>query len=655
MSLDDFPIWDRNSELAEQAEAVFEHSVVEAGKFLIQQRDRHDSGTDFQLAAKLSGKITNFRVHVQLKGTSKAANKDGSISVSVARTNLNFMLSQPNSIYVCYYSPTKALFVRSAEDVFRVAEHNSERWRGQDSLTIRFDALFDAEFQSILCAKTVAASSAHRDDRLNWVVTIPEQFSEEVAVYVPTVAVPESPEDAFNALKSLYERGQDDVISKAFGQFSACFGPDDPRLTYAYLSEINLAMRRKGFDRERVSAAIDFIKRSRPDDGADALYCRANGHSALRQTDEAKRLYRESIRKAGNDNPHLAAQCWKNLGTELEQEGDHSEAQLCYERAIALYPDLMEAHMALATCHRNTSDLKAALCHFNQAVWAAHDLAGTLIARGYRLELYFRLEMADKAFEEILVLLPHGEKHGWIFDWCGQLVYNYMRGDNPSGSQAIRFWDAYLRLVPKDRRAQKERLLCLAYAKVHGQPVAIDFGRYLAEVSAYIEVDPSDAAFLWDRVGHWAQEDGDWAQAEQQYRKAYSLEPETYGYCLGAALNFLKRFEEALPMLLEQAKKYQPDALSWVQVAIAQEGIGDIPRCKEAYQRALSLDPEYDLAMFNLGGIYWNYGSREEAIRVWSAAIERFPNHELAAKLRRDFPAFFDQGKRDQPENNDSG
>jgi cytochrome c-type biogenesis protein CcmH/NrfG len=98
---------------------------------------------------------------------------------------------------------------------------------------------------------------------------------------------------------------------------------------------------------------------------------------------------------------------------------------------------------------------------------------------------------------------------------------------------------------------------------MHEQTVTIDYGRYLADVSAYLAINPTDAAYLWDRVGHWAQVDGDWDQAEQQYRKAYSLEPDRYGYCLGTALNFLKRFEEAMPILLEQAITHQPDALSW--------------------------------------------------------------------------------------------
>jgi tetratricopeptide (TPR) repeat protein len=646
MSLDDFPIRDHNSELAEQSEATFECSVVEAGQFVVQQRDRHDYGTDFHIEATHSGGMTNFRVHAQLKGTTKTANKDGSISISVGRTNLNYMLSQPNSIYVCFHSPTRQLFVRSAEDVFRDAEHNGEEWRRQDSLTVRFLAPFDAQFQSDLRARIIAASTTHRDDRLSWLVTPPDHFPKEVAVNIPSIVVPESPEDAFVALCSLYEGGQDSVISKAFEQFSACFGPNDPKMTYAYLSEINLAMRRKGFKAERVSAAIDFIKRSRPDNSADALYNRANGHSALRQSKKAKRLYREAIRKSA-DNPHLMAQCWKNLGTEIELEGNHSEALRCYERAIALVPDLMEAHMALATCHRDAGNLELALHHFDHVIWASNEPAATFAARGHRIDVYFRLRMADKAFDDIAVLLPHGDREPWVFGWCARLVYNYARSDDASILRAIRFWDAFLLVRPKDRHAQKERLLCLAHAKLHGQILAISYERYVADVSAYLAGDGTDSAYLWDRVGHWAQIDGNWDQAEQQYRKAYLLEPDRYGFCLGVALNYLQRFKEALPILREQATLHHPDALSWFHLAVAQEGVGAIPDCKKSYKRALSLDPNYDLAMFNLGGIYWNQGQSRQAFVIWSDAIKKFPNHELAAKLKRDFPQLFDNASRD--------
>jgi hypothetical protein len=84
VSLDDFPIWDKNSELATLTEVAFEHAVAQAGSFVVQQRDRRDYGTDFQLATKQSSGPTNYRVHIQLKGTDKPVNKDGSISMSVS-------------------------------------------------------------------------------------------------------------------------------------------------------------------------------------------------------------------------------------------------------------------------------------------------------------------------------------------------------------------------------------------------------------------------------------------------------------------------------------------------------------------------------------------------------------------------------------------
>ena len=144
-----------------------------------------------------------------------------------------------------------------------------------------------------------------------------------------------------------------------------------------------------------------------------------------------------------------------------------------------------------------------------------------------------------------------------------------------------------------------------------------------------------------DRLGHWAQDEADWAEAERCFRKAYDLARGHYGYCLGTALNFLGRFEESLPILREQAERIQPDAMSWFQLGAAYGDLGQSAQAIDAYEKALALDPDYDLAMFNLGGAHWNRGEKIEALAIWTTAIDRFPDHELAAKLRRDMPVFF--------------
>jgi tetratricopeptide (TPR) repeat protein len=166
--------------------------------------------------------------------------------------------------------------------------------------------------------------------------------------------------------------------------------------------------------------------------------------------------------------------------------------------------------------------------------------------------------------------------------------------------------------------------------------VQIEFEQYESEVSECIASDPSvDASHLWDRVGHWAQSDGNWETAERYYRKAYDLEPERYGYCLGTALNFLGRFTESLPILVSNVKAREGDAGSWFQVGVARDGANDIEGSKDAFRRALAIDPDYARAMFNLGGALWNSGEQREAIEVWSEALSRFPDDPLSGRVRK--------------------
>ncbi|WP_229274516.1 tetratricopeptide repeat protein [Burkholderia pseudomallei] len=146
------------------------------------------------------------------------------------------------------------------------------------------------------------------------------------------------------------------------------------------------------------------------------------------------------------------------------------------------------------------------------------------------------------------------------------------------------------------------------------------------------------AALLWDRLGHWAQDDENWEEAERCFRAAYKLAGGHYGYCLGTALNFLNRPEESLPILLPQTEEIQSDDMSWYQVAVAYEKLGRVLESINAYLKAIELNPNYELAWFNMGGVHWNAGEFEEASRVWKTAVDKFPDHELAALLRRDIP-----------------
>lgn len=638
MSIDDFPTRDENSDLEATGEAAFETCVTKAGHFIVQQRDRRDYGTDFLLEAKEGAGATNFRLHVQLKATDTEANRDGSLSVSVDRRNLNYLLSQPHSTYVCFHRPTERLLARSAEDVIRDLQHSGRPWQEQASVTIRFRAPVNDEFQSKLRARVIATGRSWRNDRLRWAATKPEFIVKEVARHVPSVDLPESPEEASEILRTLYKAGRDDVISRAFESFVARFGIDDNRMLSVYLAEINLAMRRHPFDPDRVRTAIRLLESQKHRSWPGSLYCRANGHLALEEWDVAKGLFEECIKRVESYDTKLTAQCWKNLGTVYQGLGDETTATLCFEKARSIDPDQFEVSMALAEQAVARADTEAALRHLDENVWAVDIPNLALAARAHRAKLLFEGGEVDKGLDDIAAILSHAHRHEWILPWSARTVFDFSRKRPDVVNRTINFWSAYNRLEPRDREAQREHLHCLAYAKVHDQPVTLDFKRYRVMVASFLTKDDGDAAYFWDRVGHWAQIDGNWPEAAVAYRKACALEPERYGYCLGTALNHQGLFGEALPLLLDQALHHLQDDKSWFQVAIAKEGTKDLEGAIDAYCRALELNPDYELAMFNLGGIYWNQGNREKAVSTWNVAIERFPDHPSARKLQEDFP-----------------
>jgi tetratricopeptide (TPR) repeat protein len=645
-TLDDLPKRPGTHDTGVAAETAFA-AAVEAGRlFLIQQRDRHDYGTDLVLEAHSGGAMTNLRVHVQLKGTEAAAGADGFVSVQVARTNLNYLLAQPHSVYVCFHIPTRRLLVRSASDVYRDYEHRGGDWGRQADVTVRFADPFDEGYQRRLHARVLASGRAARDRRLDWAATPPERMPTKVQAAVPAVEVPGEAAAAAAALAHLYEAGHDRVISNAFDQFAAVLGDVPGGMDPAYMAEINLGITGEPFDEARVRRGIaciaEAMRRGHLHPGS-LLYCEANGWLALRDYEKASATYLAALEQLADPRlAGLAARCCKNRGSALESLGDVEASGAFFQRALEYDPDLSEAHLALGIWHlRHGTDVRLALGHLDGVVGGSATPFVLPTVHGWRIEALFRLGETEAAFREVQALRSHAAQFDWAWPYCARMVAVFGRDSVDAATRALGFWRAYLRAHPGDAAAERERLFCSAYLHAEGADPDTDFAAFRGAAVSLISAGDPEAALLWDRVGHWAQDDGDWVRAEEAFREAYALEPARYGYCLGTALNFLDRHAEALPILLGQAEEHQPDARSWFQVAVAREGTGDVDGCIAAYRRALALDPDYDLAWFNLGGVYWNSRDVGRARATWHEAVRRFPDHDLVVKLRMNLPHLF--------------
>ena len=646
--LDDLPKRDENHRIEELSESAFRSVVTECGAFVIQSEDRRDYGTDFQIEVCDGGAMTNIRVQVQLKGTNCKENSDGSVSRKVSRSNLNYLLMQPGSIFVCYHIQSERLLVREADSVLREYEHRGKKWSTQRTITVNFIDDFDAAYQNAKKAHAIASAKAAREHRLSYIIHPPEQIP-ALLQEGSDVHVPVDPEQAKKLLIALYNNGEDRSISRSFEKFHAVLGTSTEYLIHTYMAEINLGINGFQCDKSRIEEGIkvlqSFVDKGNHEPGS-LLYSIGNGWLAINDYEKAKEAYNLALIFLEQGGPSaLIAQCVQNLGSTMEKLGKADEAYTLYEKALELDPNLSEAHYALAVwrCRRGI-ELDRALDHLDAIVWHEGSAGNVAHVQGWRVYILFNTGDIRSAFREINTLLGEGNKLDWVWPWCARLVAIHGRMSLDATQKALQFWDKYLNKFSKDLTAKTERLLCIWYIKSNRGSVEHDFESFKQAIANVVSQGAPDPAFLWDRVGHWAQDENNWVEAEKCYRKAFELSPAEYGYCLGTALNFLHRYEEALPILTEQAEKHIPDAKSWFQVAVARGGMNDIEGCISAYKRALELDENYDLAWFNLGGIYWNSQNEELAIATWKEAIQRFPSHELSLKLLQDFPSLLKLG-----------
>jgi tetratricopeptide (TPR) repeat protein len=643
---DDLPRRDRNHEIEEEAIVAFQKRLSESRIFILQGVDRKDYGTDCQIEVVDDSRATNVRVQVQLKGTERALNADGSLSIEVRRANLNYLLMHEYSLYVCYHVPTGSLRICPAESVLRQYEHGGKSWTQQQSLTISFIDELTIPRLVQLAALAQSGAKSSRDRRVEQSGAKPVDLPRQVLRTPPNVHVPDNPERASDILKQLYEQGADDVISAGFDKFGAVLGANSDAMGFCYMAEINLGMANMSQQPKRIEEAIGYF-RSKLNGGRYQIgsmhYTIGNAFSALGDEQSAKLAYEAALADpAFSETPDLAAQGHKNLGTSFERLGQQATAVDHYREALRLKPDLAEAHNALGNYYIHLGQYADALSHLDRVVFAERNQGKTSAVAGWRANVLFNLGDTRAAFREINGLISQADHFDWIWPSCARLVASFGRTTTENAKHAVAFWQRYIKAHPNHSSARRELLLTMFYLRTSGEDLGKRYAEFRDEFDHHIAlVNAEDAALPWDRLGHWAQDEEDWAEAERCFRKAYDLKGGHYGFCLGTALSFLGRYEESLPLLLEQAQVHQPDAVSWFQVGAAYVNLGRSPEAIDAYRKALALDPEYPLPMFELGGAYWNSGDIEQASQVWKIAIARFPDHELAAKIKRDLPNLF--------------
>ncbi len=443
---------------------------------------------------------------------------------------------------------------------------------------------------------------------------------------------PNDPQEAYLLLEKLYLNGKDLTIHQLAQQCELKFSKFPEIMNLVFMAEVNFAMDGGLVIPEQLIKAIEFWDshnaRTRWQ-RSSLIYNQANALSALKRFDEAIERYQAALVM----EPDFA-QCWKNLGSAYLALDDVASSRQCYEKALSFDPQLFEALYCLAVLSmQRENNPQTALSYLNR-IKTSHLSSYRLGSiYGWKAVAFMKLGYIVEGVasaEDAINAVPESE---WAWLIAGRLYALARQKDYKWLGPAVTFWERFVTKYSDNAEAWAEFGYVYWFLREYKDKTNLSQLAHRAFLKA-IDLGLEDSSLVWDRIGHLYQEQFNWQEAEKAYRQAAQMNPNQFGYCFGVSLIFLKRYEEALPWVLEAAQKHQPDAKSWFQVGVCKEKLGNFVEAVEAYEKAIQLDPNYPEPLFNLGGLYWNKGNISEGKATWEKALAKFPEHELCKRVR---------------------
>ncbi len=333
------------------------------------------------------------------------------------------------------------------------------------------------------------------------------------------------------------------------------------------------------------------------------------------------------------------------LGQAFQYRGDFGQAEQEYQQAIRFsqgkqnpLASKLLAGLAAAKVQANLSK------HVNNGV----DLQakGQLDAAIAEYEQAIKADPRNKDIDDIYVNI--GSAYQAKKDYANALV-NYQKAlaADPSNEQAKVG-------ITAATNAQKDTIVAEKYASGGAKFKAGDYDGAIADFLAVLKVNPNDPDSLFS-LGASYQAKKDFDNAIKCYQQAMAANPKNPQFEAALKQAYVKKAEPiiAAAVAKHQAKDYDgaiagytqalqitPDNASlWYNIASAEYAKQEYNRAKDAYQKALQLDPKGQVAdWFLIGAIDENFNRVPEAIGDYQKYLAAAPmgNYAASAKERRD-------------------
>jgi tetratricopeptide (TPR) repeat protein len=311
------------------------------------------------------------------------------------------------------------------------------------------------------------------------------------------------------------------------------------------------------------------------------------------------------------------------LGNIFKEIGRLEDAETCFSKAIAIKPDLAEAHCNLGITLQELGRLVDAETSYKKAIAIKPDYAEAYCNLGNTLKELGRLENAETCYKKAIAIKPdYAEAYynlGNTLKVLGRLedaetCFNKAISTKPDYAQAHYNLGNTLKELGRleDAKTSYKKAIVIKpdYAEAHCN-LGITFSELDslddAEISykKAISIKPN-LAEAHSNLGNTLKELGRLEDAETSYKKAISIKPDyaEAHYNLGNTLKELGRLEDAKTSY-SKTIAIKPDlAEAHCNLGNILKELGRLEDAETSYKKAIVIKPDLAEAYCNLGDIY---------------------------------------------------
>lgn len=319
----------------------------------------------------------------------------------------------------------------------------------------------------------------------------------------------------------------------------------------------------------------------------------------------------EALRRAIAMEPRLAPLHY-HLGVALAERGNVAEAQAQFDTAITLTRNYPEAVTRLAALNVRADIARASIGDAERQVKLNPRSLESRRVLGESLIGAKRADEADEVFRDAAKRMPdRPEPHYWL----GVSLFK-------QGKKA-------------DARNELERALKMSPSleEVMSQLVAIDLSENrsdsaLVRVTRQLQLAPQSAA-LYDLLGVIREARNESEAAEAAFLKSAQLDPNLVDPHVQLANFYVARQKFDLAVAHgEQARELDSrNVAALVALGVAYQATGDVGKARQAYERALTVDPNSAAAANNLAYLFSEAQTNQaDALRYALVALRIAPN-----------------------------